>query len=117
MLLKILKKVAGIFGFKLIDKNFVKNNRLLTGDSLISMKALLRNLFENNKINRLLQIGANDGKRFDEINFFIKKFPKSSLPSVTIKFTKQIEREILLMIKSIMQQTYPHWIFQLPKVL
>ena len=74
MLLKILKKVAGIFGFKLIDKNFVKNNRLLTGDSLISMNALLRNLFENNKINRLLQIGANDGKRFDEVNFFIKKY-------------------------------------------
>ena len=74
MLLKILKKVAGIFGLKLIDKNLVKNNRLLTDDSLLSMSTLLSNLFENNKINRLLQIGANDGKRFDEVNFFIKKY-------------------------------------------
>lgn len=74
MLLKLLKKIAGIFGFKLIDKNLVKNDRLLSNQSLISMNFFFKDIFENKKINRLIQIGANDGKRFDEINFFIKKY-------------------------------------------
>ena len=34
MLSKILKKIAGICGFKLIDKDLIKNNRLIAESNL-----------------------------------------------------------------------------------
>ena len=73
MQFKILKKIVGILAFKLIDKNLVKNNQLLSNNLLYSIEDILEKLFENKKINQLIQIGANDGKRFDTINKFIKK--------------------------------------------
>ena len=33
---KILKKIVGIFGYKLIDKNHIKNNRILEDNSYLS---------------------------------------------------------------------------------
>ena len=68
MQFKILKKIVGILGFKLIDKNLVKNNQLLSNNLLYSIEDILEKLFENKKINQLIQIGANDGKRFDTIS-------------------------------------------------
>jgi len=74
MLFKILKKIIGIFNFKLVDKDLVKNNKLLSNFQFYSIHDVLEDLFENKKINQLIQIGANDGKRFDTINKFIKKY-------------------------------------------
>ena len=37
MLLKIIKKITGICGFKLIDKNLIKNSRLLSKNNLYSL--------------------------------------------------------------------------------
>ena len=74
MALKFLKKIVGIFGFKLISKNLIKNERLLSKSDILSLNAILTNLFDQNKINGLIQIGANDGLRFDDINKFIKKY-------------------------------------------
>ena len=74
MLSKILKKIAGIYGFKLIDKNLIKNNRLLSENNLSSLNNILETLFKNKLINQLIQIGSNDGERFDIINKFIKKY-------------------------------------------
>ena len=71
---KILKKIVGIFGFKLIDKNLVKNERLVKENSFFSLNSIFKKLFFYKLIRNIIQIGANDGKRFDEINFFIKKF-------------------------------------------
>lgn len=71
---KIFKKVVGILGFKLIDKQLIKNNRLLSEKHLYTIDDILESLFSNQKINQLIQIGANDGKRFDTINKFIKKY-------------------------------------------
>ena len=80
LLFKIFKKIAGIFGFKLIDKDLIKNDRELGKYSSFSIDNTLNNLFSNKKINFLIQIGSNDGKRFDTINKFIKKYsPKSIL--------------------------------------
>ena len=68
---KILKKILGILNYKLIDKNFFKNNRLIANSSNLNLENFLKAIFKNN-IKQLIQIGANDGKRFDILNKFIK---------------------------------------------
>ena len=80
MLFKIFKKIAGILGYKLIDKDLIKNERELSNNSYYSLEKILHNLLENHLIEILIQIGSNDGKRFDNLNQFIKKYsPKSIL--------------------------------------
>ena len=74
MLSKILKKIAGICGFKLIDKDLIKNNRLIAESNLYSLQDILQSLFKNKIINQLIQIGSNDGERFDIFNEYIKKY-------------------------------------------
>ncbi len=77
MYYKILKKFVGTLGFKLIDKNLVKNDRLLSDHSHLKVDKILENLFNSKNLNFIIQIGANDGERFDILNKFIKKyFPK-----------------------------------------
>ena len=72
MVNKILKKIIGVLGYKLVDKNLIKNNRLIESKSKINLNFILNKIFNNHEINCLVQIGANDGKRFDEISRFIK---------------------------------------------
>lgn len=74
---KFIKKIIEAFGFKLIDKNIIKNDRLISKHSFLSLDKVLKNLFLNNNIKFIVQIGANDGQRFDAINKFIKKFKPS----------------------------------------
>ena len=74
MILKSLKKILGIFGYKLISKNFIKNQRILSEISYLNIDKLLWFLFEKKKIKNLIQVGANDGLRFDKLNKFIKKY-------------------------------------------
>ena len=71
---KLIKKIIGIFGYKLVEKNLIKNNRLISNKSIFTIKFVLEKYFKNNQIRSLIQIGANDGKRFDELNYFIKKY-------------------------------------------
>lgn len=85
LLFKIFKKIAGIFGFKLIDKDLIKNDRELGKYSSFSIDNTLNNLFSDKKINFLIQIGSNDGKRFDTINEFIKKYSPISILVEPIK--------------------------------
>ena len=82
---KLLKKIIGIFGYKLIEKNFSKNNRLISGKSFLNITKLLDVIFADKKINNLIQIGANDGVRFDLLNFYIKKYRCKSLLVEPIK--------------------------------
>ena len=80
MYFKTLKKIVGIFGFKLIEKNLVKNEKLISSNSLLNTKFFLKKIFSNLNIQHLIQIGANDGIRFDELRHFIKdNNPKSIL--------------------------------------
>ena len=74
---KFIKKIVEAFGFKLIDKNIIKNERLISKHSFLSIDSILKNLFLSNDIKFLVQIGANDGQRFDAINKFIKSFNPS----------------------------------------
>ena len=76
---KFFKKIISIFGYKLINKNYFKNNRIISEKSYLQIELILKNLFEKNKIKSLIQIGANDGLLFDVLNPYIKKFHPSSL--------------------------------------
>jgi len=85
MNIKILKKIVGIFGFKLVEKKLFKNNRLLSDYSFLSTKKILTELFNQKKINSIVQIGANDGVRFDELDQFINEYKIQSLLVEPIK--------------------------------
>ena len=82
---KLLKKIIGIFGYRLIEKRAFKNNRVLSRHSSLTIKKILKSIFEENKVKELIQIGANDGLSFDELNFFIKKYKTKSLLVEPIK--------------------------------
>ena len=71
---KLLKKICGAFGYKLFDKNYVKNTRLCGELTSLTIKKILNYFFINNKIQSLVQIGANDGESFDELSYFIKNY-------------------------------------------
>ncbi len=76
---KLLKKVVGALGYKLFDKNYVVNTRLISNNSSLNIKTLLNYFFENRYIENLIQIGANDGENFDELSYFIKRFKTESI--------------------------------------
>ena len=79
MTYKIIKKIISNFGYKLIEKNLFKNKRLLSNRSFLKIDKLLTVMFVEKRINNLIQIGANDGVRFDLLNFYIKKYKSRSL--------------------------------------
>ena len=76
---KIIKKISGLFGYKLVEKDYIKNIRTLSTSSSLNIKNFLESLCRKKQLNSLLQIGANDGKRFDELNYFIKKYKIKSI--------------------------------------
>lgn len=83
--MKLIKKISGLFGYKLIEKNHFKNNRSIATDSFLTVNNLLNILFEKRKIQSLVQIGANDGQSFDELNLYIKKYEPRSILVEPIK--------------------------------
>jgi len=82
---KILKKICGVLGYKLIEKNVAKNQRYLPEFSSLNIKKVLNKLILKNKINYIIQVGANDGESFDELNYFIKEYKIKSLLIEPIK--------------------------------
>ncbi len=76
---KFLKKIIGALGYKIIDKNLIKNERLLSKYSFLTMDKILDNLFSNYKVKFVIQIGSNDGKRFDNLNKFIEIYNPTSI--------------------------------------
>ena len=82
---KILKKIVGIFGYKIIEKNFIKNQNILFEKSDLTIEKILSHLFERKYIKCIVQIGANDGISYEHINYFIKKYKIKSLLVEPIK--------------------------------
>ena len=82
---KILKKLIGIFGYKLIEKNYIKNTRILENNTHLTTEKILTHLFDKKRINYVIQIGANDGLRFDSLNYYIKKYKTKSILVEPIK--------------------------------
>ena len=62
---KILKKIVGLFGYRLIEKRVIKNERLLSKNSSLNINKILESIFLKNNIQNLIKIGANDGLLFD----------------------------------------------------
>ena len=69
---KFLKKIIGALGYKLIDKNLIKNERLISNCTHLTINKILTSLFNDKLVNSIVQIGSNDGIRFDNLNYFIK---------------------------------------------
>ena len=85
MYFKFLKKVVGIFGFKIISKNLIKVEREINNNNCLTLDKFLQSLFQQQNISGLIQIGANDGLRFDNINKYIKKYKTKSILVEPIK--------------------------------
>src|SRR5210317_47699 len=85
MYFKFLKKIIGIFGFKLVSKNLIKTEREIENNNSLSLDQVLTDIFEKINITGLIQVGANDGLRFDNINKFIKKYKTKSVLLEPIK--------------------------------
>jgi len=82
---KLLKKISGFFGYKLVDKDYIKNNRIIENTTYLKINKMLNFLFNDKKIHCLIQIGANDGLRFDILNQYIKKYKTKSILVEPIK--------------------------------
>jgi FkbM family methyltransferase len=82
---KILKKLCGILGYKLLPKNYIKNKNYLANFSFLRLENIIANLAEKKIINSLIQIGANDGISHDHLHNIIKKFRLKSLLLEPIK--------------------------------
>ena len=78
-MLKIIKKAISALGYKLIEKKLYKNSINLEILNAINIKDVLRNLYKNNLVNKVVQIGANDGLRFDELRSFLIEFNTKAL--------------------------------------
>ena len=90
-MIKLIKKICGLIGFKLIEKDLIKNERIVSKFSYRNLNDIVNRLFSNNLINSLIQIGANDGLRFDILNKYIKKFsPKAILVEPIFKNFEEI---------------------------
>jgi len=76
---KIIKKVISALGYKLVAKKLYKNSINLEILNAINTKDVLRSLYKNNLVNKIVQIGANDGLRFDELRSFIVEFNTKAL--------------------------------------
>ena len=85
MLLKLLKKIVGIFGFKFISKNLIKVEREIDTNNCLTLDKFLQSIFQKQNITGLIQVGANDGLRYDHINKYIKHYKTKSILVEPIK--------------------------------
>ena len=72
---KLIKKILGIFGYKLIDKNSIKTERILE-KNLLLVTEVIQKLISSNLVNKIVQIGANNGESDDFLNTIIKNNKK-----------------------------------------
>ena len=100
MIIKILKKISGIFGYKIVEKNFIKNQRILFEKSDLTVKNILNFLFEKKYIKSIVQIGANDGISYEHINYFVKKYKIKSL------LVEPIKNNFLALVKNYKNLSY-----------
>ena len=76
---KFLKKIIGALGYKIIEKNLIKNERLISNYTYLTVNKILDDLFLKGQIKSVIQIGSNDGKRFDNLYSFIKEYKPNTI--------------------------------------
>ena len=57
---KILNKIVNLFGYKLIEKNYVRNDKILSNRTVLNINTVLKNIFNKKDIKTIIQIGANE---------------------------------------------------------
>mgnify|MGYP001162268114 CR=1 FL=1 len=72
---KLLKKIIGLLGYKIFQKNTVKTERFIESLSL-NCGHLIKLLVDKKKINHVIQVGANDGKSDDFLRSSINEDTK-----------------------------------------
>ena len=77
---KFLKKLIGLIGYKLIDKDSAKVERSVE-KYLIKVEDFLFPLIKEKKIKKVIQVGANDGKSDD----FLFKFLNQDIDAILIE--------------------------------
>ena len=78
--LKFLKKIIGSIGYKLVDKKSLKTERFIDNLSL-KVEDIIQPLINKKKINKVIQVGANDGKSDD----FLYKCLNDNLNAILIE--------------------------------
>ena len=68
---KLLRKIVGLFGFKLVEKNFAKN-MIETEGHAIDVELFVAKIVEKNNFTKIIQIGSNDGETDDYIKRLCK---------------------------------------------
>jgi len=93
MMKKSFSKIIGWFGYKIIETKIIKNNRIISNYSYLKLDKILDYIFTSTKIKTAIQIGANDGKRFDNLNLFLKKYKCKTILVEPIKeFFNQLKK-------------------------
>ena len=75
---KLLRKIANLFGFKLVEKNFIKN-MIEAEINSIKVEIFVDKIIKQNGFKKLIQIGSNDGIIDDFIKKIIEKNNLSGL--------------------------------------
>ncbi len=70
---KLLRKIVGLFGFKLVEKNFIKN-MIEAENFAIEVETFVDKIIKENKFNKIIQVGSNDGVTDDYIKSIINKY-------------------------------------------
>ena len=70
---KLLRKIVGLFGFKLVEKNFAKN-MIETEGHAIDVELFVAKIVEKNNFTKIIQIGSNDGETDDYIKKIVQKY-------------------------------------------
>ena len=76
---KFVKKIISALGYKLIEKKLYKNSENLETLNAINTKHILKSLYQNDLVNKIVQIGANDGLRFDVLRNYLIEFNTKAL--------------------------------------
>ena len=98
--MKILKKIISAFGYKLIEKNLIQNERVINEHPSINPQGFIEELIKINNNFTLIQIGANDGVTDDFLSPIIKKKKNKSIIIKTIK-KKKLNQYLLNQLKKI----------------
>ena len=72
---KLLKKIIGLLGYKIINKESAKTERLIDSFNF-NITDFIKFLINSKKIKEVIQIGANDGKSDDFLRDSIAKDTK-----------------------------------------
>tara|TARA_B100001559_G_C16318132_1_gene537498 strand:+ start:63 stop:812 length:750 start_codon:yes stop_codon:yes gene_type:complete len=75
---KLLRKIANLFGFKLVEKNYIKNVAEIEIHA-VKVEKFVDKIIKNNGFKKIIQIGSNDGITDDYVKKIIETHNLESL--------------------------------------